>query len=326
MQADKRGYPSPHSRINKGKLGEWKTSMNNIPEETRWLLSFVNIGKTTGKLAPPLSSIPKWKRKPGITDADGALVPLSDSFVSDGKWVWEKTTGECRGRAPWYLYLNHRDRVKTFAEVMGDKIKLPVTGLTFTLGDAVANLSGELLKLVFDSLETTRAMVWVILYAYIVEDKNLLPASRFLNDKFYRPIMNIQADGKMTFGHDGVFPQILAAHLLDFMENQKELHQQFKVCTGCGRFWIAEKKSGRPQIFCAPECEDAFNRLPKEEQAKRVREYRAYNKKMTQKKEFRELTELIKEWESLLEAETKARDWIYTQGKTLKQYRNYYGV
>ncbi|MDO9566727.1 MAG: hypothetical protein Q7J15_08310 [Candidatus Desulfaltia sp.] len=299
----------------------------NISEETKWLLSFVNVGITAGKLAPPPDRFSEWKRRPaedGHSDhAVGALLPPLSDFVSDDGWWWDKTTGKCLGRDCLCLTDPHT-YLKLYTDLLGDKIKLSGTPDYF-LTEVETNGKPSIRMVAF-RLERIRLATWFVLYNS-TKTNYWSVGHRILNDPIIKPVIDIGKNGNMIFGHDDVFPQISTAYLLGFIVNQKELHPLLKICAGCGRFWIAEKKRGRPRIFCTPECKKAFDQLPKKIRAERMKEYRKGQKKSKQRKEFKELIEMLKEWEeSPTEAEKQAHEWIYTQGRTLKQYKDDYGV
>lgn len=65
---------------------------------------------------------------------------------------------------------------------------------------------------------------------------------------------------KEPFPHYGMIPHALYACILDFGINHKELHQYLRQCLYCGRFWIPEKRCGRPNIcYCSTICERKAN-------------------------------------------------------------------
>ena len=302
----------------------------NIPEETRWLLAFLNVGKTAGKLNPSPFTIGRWKHKPELPDGAKTHLLEFDTLVTDKKWIWDKATGKCVCKAPWYSLLSDREILEAYADVTGDKIKLPGE---ITIGDVMASENKEVIKQTSGLFTKTLFLIEMSLYNYIIKD-----GDPFGLLAFFTCSRGIHPDGKFQDGRtvfkSNAFPQIAEGYLMDFIVNQKELHSRLRMCDACGQFWIAEKKRGRgrPQIFCTPKCKKVFNRPSKQEQAKRMRDYRKARKKIEKRKECGEAAKFLfhymkKEGMGLkyssLEkrAEAKARELIYKRGKTLKQIK-----
>ncbi len=107
-------------------------------------------------------------------------------------------------------------------------------------------------------------------------EENIVPSIPYTTQKFGPPLCPIALWGqkKPEFIHDGTLPQAIIAYFLDFYVNQKNVHPYLGRCPGCGRFFIAGKRRGRPQRFCDAKCEDTFNDRTRKENRERMRKYR----------------------------------------------------
>ncbi len=89
---------------------------------------------------------------------------------------------------------------------------------------------------------------------------------------------------KEPFPHYGMIPHALHACILDFGINHKELHQYLRQCSYCGRFWILEKKRGRPEKFCSDVCRERHDDQTREANKKSSKTSKKHKKRNDPKK------------------------------------------
>ncbi len=129
------------------------------------------------------------------------------------------------------------------------------------------------------------------------------------------------------FFHYGDLPQALYAIILDFANHFEELHQYLRQCPYCGKFWLLEKKRGRPDVFCDEICNMAFHKQSRRKNKKAVETTRKYQKKERQREDCRTLVEYLKQkGHPEKEAKEIAQGWVYTYGKSFKEYKRTQGA
>jgi|SRR3989304_2748895 len=132
---------------------------------------------------------------------------------------------------------------------------------------------------------------------------------------------------KEPFPHYGRVTHALYACIMDFGINHKELHQYLRQCLHCGRFWRLKKKRGRPEKFCSDVCRERHDDQPREANKKSVETTRKHQKPKKQKEDYKTLAEYLKQKEHPeKEAEEIAQEWVYTYGKSFKEYKRTQGV
>ncbi len=129
------------------------------------------------------------------------------------------------------------------------------------------------------------------------------------------------------FFHYGDLPQALYAIILDFANHFKVLHEYLRQCPYCGRFWIPEKKRGRPDVFCDEICNMAFHKQSREKNKKTVATTREHQKPKKQKEDYKTLVGYLKQ-KGHPEKESKeiAQEWVYIYGKSFKEYKRTQGA
>lgn len=320
--------------------------MESLSEGTKWLLDFANWGRKEAVLNPPGERmLEKLKRKPEFKEEKA--LPKTDKsiplIVDTNGWVWQELLRDVTliGRINTFPL----DDFKVWILKAGippykpEKLWVEETYISSCTAD-----SRKVRRYTLDLKNKTKEdeKIQKLLQAYQVGIRRVLnwitrggkpPAyvaaylkiSRF---NLLAPGVNWET-GETKFKYPAIIPQAVAAYLLDFWVNQKELHPLFKECPTCGRFRLEEKKGpGRSQIFCCNKCKELFHRLPKEEKKELMREYRSYHRKENQKKEYNELSEFLEKGGDFtkVEASKEAEEWIYKQEKTMKQYMKYWGL
>jgi hypothetical protein len=129
----------------------------------------------------------------------------------------------------------------------------------------------------------------------------------------------------LKFPHDNTLTQVLCASILDFWCNHKELHSQLRQCICCGRFWIQQEKKRRGSkcTFCSKKCNVVFHMQSRQDNLKNVKTKRKFLKENMQTKPATQRFECLKyrEEHTSYEAEKKAHDWVYENGKSYKEYQ-----
>ena len=134
-------------------------------------------------------------------------------------------------------------------------------------------------------------------------------------------------NNKEPFPHYGMIPHALYACIMDFGINHKEIHQCLRQCPYCGKFWRPEKKRGRPEKFCSDVCRERHDDQSREANKKSVETTRKHQKKEKQKEDCRTLAEYLKQkGHPENEAKEIAQGWVYTYGKSFKEYKRTQGT
>ena len=146
----------------------------------------------------------------------------------------------------------------------------------------------------------------------------------------YRGRYDIVSDSKGNkepFPHYGMIPHALYACIMDFGFNHEESLPRLKQCKYCGTFWIPEKKRGRPRKFCSDVCRERHDDQTREANKEAVKNTRKHQKTKKQKEDYKALVEYLKQKEHPeREAKEIAQDWVYTYGKSFKEYKRTQGA
>lgn len=113
----------------------------------------------------------------------------------------------------------------------------------------------------------------------------------------------------------------ICACIYDFWERHKDLHSRLRQCPCCGRFWITEKASGRPGIFCSNKCDKTFHRQTRKENTESVSASKRIKRTQEKKNDYEAIKEFyIKAGYREEQAKNHANKWVYDEGKTLKNF------
>jgi hypothetical protein len=313
-------------------------SLNKLPYEIKWLLSFVNLDAKKGTLNPPHYALNELKRKPEPSQekfVKCSFLPSTElNGVDEQNNIW-KISHDSRGK-PFSIKVEGFP-VQEFKNLLTEK-RMPGMYFSEYLLPDIEDLSPELKKPVPDESSNPCEGLYDIteipdLWCHIKKAFHAIAEENLSKKYSYRPDFLSE-----YFSSEQLFDQFfseramtysiterqynltvaVAASFFNFYFHQRDLRNLLRCCYCCGQFFIPQHK----KKFCSNQCNTKFHRLPKEKKAELEKQYRKIKKENRQKREYKEMLELLKiDGCSATEAAKEARKWIYEEGKSVSRYK-----
>ena len=273
------------------------TAVKQSPKSVNWLLAFANIGSKSGELFPEkVACLPIIKRPP-VDPASLVKNPfqkeidgVSSMLSADEKSYIEKVLNK-------HLIKDENDNVWTklddgIVNYRGKLNSFPAIEVfrQFTSNTNV-NIDSQILSTQREHIHYI--LCWQIARYSILSKMDFgngvdvsgytTMVNTFILDHYKFPC----SKGK-KYKHDNTLLQVTCSHIQDIFYHHRELHQYFKQCECCGKFWLRnpdEESRGRKKKYCSDVCADRFNQ-PSKESNKKSKESSARHKKERAKKEI----------------------------------------
>ena len=337
--------------------------MKDIPETVQWLLDFANLGKKPGVLNPQIESVFKLKRTPKAPPELSKLNilvfddyhPLMTRTHNGLQWL------VARNKEPLFVGKDYGEffpKLDEFKQFFLDKGLPPEGKIQVIKGEQLSLrksiISWELLlkktgkvsivtdkgTKIMDSREAGYSVLeskgqaslviesWrpaILVLNMIREEssktteyiKAIFKAySRFTN----RDCIPIKGE---SFPHNGALPQAVYAHILDFWINYNKLHPRLIQCPCCGRFWI-KNTNNKPRVYCSDTCNKVFHKQTREENSKSSSASKKARRDRKKKNDYNAIKEFyVKIGYRIENAESRASEWVYDEGKTLENFKKH---